>query len=114
MIYFIMYLVQHKNVSIFYFTLENRRSIGITTWDIIKSGIPSFFRLAAGQISNLVLNGMIGDMGASAAVAGVGVVRKIDSIAYAVNQGITQGMLPIVAYCYSSRRIKRMESVVGF
>lgn len=60
------------------------------------------------------LNGMIADMGASSAVAGIGVVRKIDSFAYAVNQGITQGMLPIVSYCYASKRIGRMKSVIWF
>lgn len=114
MAYFIIYLIRHKEVSIFRFTLENHRSVRITTWDIMKSGIPSFFLLAAGQISNFFLNGMIADMGASAAVAGIGVVRKIDSLAYAINQGITQGMLPIVAYCYSSKRIQRMKSVVVF
>lgn len=114
MAYFIVYFLRHKEVSIFRFTLENCRSISITSWDIMKSGIPSFFLLAAGQVSNFFLNGMIADMGASAAVAGMGVVRKIDSLAYAINQGITQGMLPIVAYCYSSHRIQRMKSVVGF
>ncbi len=114
LVYFIIYLIRHKEVSIFRFTLENHRSVRITTWDMLKSGIPSFFLLAAGQISNFFLNGMIADMGASAAVAGIGVVRKIDSLAYAINQGITQGMLPIVAYCYSSKRIQRMKSVVGF
>lgn len=114
MVYFIVYLIRHKEVFIFRFTLENHRSIRVTTWDILKSGMPSFFLLAAGQISNFFLNGMIADMGASAAVAGIGVVRKIDSLAYAINQGITQGMLPIVAYCYSSKRIQRMKSVVAF
>lgn len=86
----------------------------VTTLDIMKSGIPSFFLLGAGQISNFFLNGMIAEMGASAAVAGIGVVRKIDSLAYAINQGITQGMLPIVAYCFASGRISRMKKVVGF
>lgn len=114
LVYFVLYLLHHREVSIFRFTLENHRSVRVTTWDIMRSGIPSFFLLAAGQISNFFLNGMIADMGASAAVAGIGVVRKIDSLAYAINQGITQGMLPIVAYCYSSHRIQRMKSVVGF
>lgn len=63
MLYFIWYLIKHREVSIFRFTLENNRSIRITTWDIVKSGIPSFFLLAAGQISNSFLNGMIADMG---------------------------------------------------
>lgn len=114
MVYFLIYLLKHREISIFRFTLESHKSVRITMWDIMKSGIPSFFLLAAGQISNFFLNSMIADMGASAAVAGVGVVRKIDSLAYAINQGITQGMLPIVAYCYSSNRIHRMKSVVLF
>lgn len=114
MCYFLLYILRHREVSIFRFTLENHNNICITTVDIMKSGIPSFFLLAAGQISNFFLNGMIAAMGASAAMAGMGVVRKIDSIAYAVNQGITQGMLPIVAYCYASHRISRMKTVVAF
>ena len=114
MCYFVIYIWRHKEVPIFCFTLESHKSVRVTTLDILQSGIPSFFLLAAGQISNFFLNGMIADMGASAAVAGMGVVRKIDSLAYAVNQGLTQGMLPIVAYCYASHRISRMKSVVAF
>lgn len=81
---------------------------------IVQSGLPSFVLLAIGQVSNFILNGMIAEMGSSAAVAGIGIVRKIDSVAYAINQGITQGMLPIVAYCYGSHMTKRLKSVVGF
>lgn len=111
--YFFVHILRIHN-SLFRFKLESKRSVRVTTMDILRCGIPSFFLLAAGQISNFFLNGMIADMGASAAVAGIGVVRKIDSLAYAVNQGITQGMLPIVAYCYSSNRIPRMKYVIGF
>lgn len=113
--YFLIYILRHREENpIFTFKLASRKSVRVTTLDILKCGIPSFFLLAAGQISNFFLNGMIAQMGASAAVAGIGVVRKIDSLAYAVNQGITQGMLPIVAYCYGSHRISRMKSVVLF
>ena len=114
--YFVHYIVKNKNKedSIFQFKLESMRSVGVTTMDILKSGLPSFLLLGAGQISNFFLNGMIAEMGASAAVAGIGVVRKIDSLAYAVNQGIIQGMLPIVAYCYASDRYSRMKSVILF
>ena len=111
--YFLIYVFRAHN-SLFRFKLESKKSVRVTTLDILKCGMPSFFLLAAGQVSNFFLNGMIADMGASAAVAGIGVVRKIDSLAWAVNQGITQGMLPIVAYCYASRRISRMKSVIAF
>lgn len=114
MIYFIVYILRSLDNELFRFALEKGAQIKGTLLDVLRCGIPSFFLLAAGQISNFFLNGMIAQMGASAAVAGIGVVRKIDSLAYAVNQGITQGMLPIVAYCYASRRIARMKSVVAF
>ena len=113
MFYFIIYIHKHEN-PIFRFKLTKKTGIGSALWEILKCGIPSFILLAAGQVSNFFLNGMIADMGASSAVAGIGVVRKIDSLAYAVNQGITQGMLPIVAYCYASDRIRRMEAVAAF
>lgn len=114
MLYFIIYIIRSHENAIFRFTMEKDENQALVLLDIFKCGIPSFFLLAAGQISNFFLNGMLADMGASAAVAGIGVVRKIDSLAYAVNQGITQGMLPIVAYCFASHRIQRMKLVVAF
>lgn len=114
MIYFILYILHNQQNIIFRFAPDKGCDRKAVIQDILKCGIPSFFLLAAGQISNFFLNGMIADMGASSAVAGIGVVRKIDSLAYAVNQGITQGMLPIVAYCYASHRIPRMKAVVIF
>ncbi|MEE1014485.1 MAG: MATE family efflux transporter [Lachnospiraceae bacterium] len=112
--YFIRYVLKDRENPIFRLALEKHINLRKPMTNILKCGVPSFFLLAAGQISNFFLNGMIAEMGASAAVAGIGVVRKIDSLAYAVNQGITQGMLPIVAYCYASHRIPRMKSVVAF
>lgn len=114
MVYFLVHILKCSDKTVFRFTLESKKNVRVTTLDILKSGLPSFFLLAAGQISNFFLNGMIADMGSSAAVAGIGVVRKIDSLAYAVNQGITQGMLPIVGFCYASHRIGRMKSVIAF
>lgn len=114
MVYFILYIMRHRESTIFQFSTKKDREVASTMLDILKCGIPSFFLLAAGQVSNFFLNGMLADMGSSAAVAGIGVVRKIDSLAYAVNQGITQGMLPIVAYCFAAHKIHRMKSVVAF
>lgn len=96
MVYFIVYLIRHKEVSIFRFTLENHRSIRSTTWDIMKSGIPSFFLLAAGQISNFFLNGMIADMGASAAVAIYPLLFVIIAVFQAVGKGAKPFLLSLL------------------
>ena len=63
------------------------------------------------MVSNCVLNSMMSALG-SEAVAGIGIVRKIDQLAHAVNQGVTQGMLPLAAYCYSAKKFDRMWAVV--
>lgn len=112
--FFIIFCIQHKDNGVYAIFTPKENTDSSIMKDIVKCGIPSFSLLAIGQVSNFILNGMIADLGASSAVAGIGIVRKIDAIAYAINQGITQGMLPIVAYCYGSKLIKRMKSVVGF
>lgn len=114
MIYFIAYVCRNRSTEVFRFSLPKHTENGKILSDILKCGLPSFTLLGASQISNLVLNSMLGHMGSSAAIAGIGVVRKIDSLAYSVNQGITQGMLPIVAYCFAANNHKRMKSVIGF
>lgn len=85
---------------------------GRTVGEVFRSGLPSFLMVALNSVSNSFLNASIGAYGSSAALSGLGIVRKIDGLAYSVNQGITQGMLPIVAYCYTDGRWRRMRSVI--
>lgn len=64
----------------------------------VRSGLSSFLMVALNSVSNSFLNASVGAYGSSAALSGLGIVRKIDGLAYSGNQGITQGiMLPIVA-----------------
>lgn len=112
--FFIVYIKKHQENTIFHFSFPLKKETFHTFCDIIKSGIPSFLLVGASQISNFFLNGLIEQLGSSAGVAGMGVVRKIDSLAYSVDQGITQGMLPIVAYCYTAKKHKRMKAVILF
>ena len=112
-VYFCIFLYKNKNNGVFSFriepgeTVENFRRLGV----ILRGGIPSFCLVTLAMVSNSVLNSMMSALG-SEAVAGVGIVRKIDQLAHAVNQGTTQGMLPLAAYCYSSKKFDRMWAVV--
>ena len=76
--------------------------------EIVRCGAPGFLMVALAMFANCFLNAAIAMLAGSAGVAGIGIVRKVDSLAYAVNQGITQGMLPIVAYCYATGKRRRM------
>ena len=47
------------------------------------------------------------------AIAGMGIAKKIDLLAYAIAQGMTQGMLPLIGYNYSSGNLKRMKDAIN-
>lgn len=111
--YFCIYVFSGKRNEVYSLDLFDGEKKRSPLREITQAGIPGFCMIALAMLSNCFLNSMLSSMG-SEAVAGVGIVRKIDQLAYAVNQGITQGMLPLVAYCYASGRHKRMWSVVGF
>ncbi len=113
LVYFYIFVYKNRNNGIFSFKIgfregkENIKRLG----DILKGGIPSFCMVTLAMVSNSVLNSMMSAFG-SEAVAGIGIVRKIDQLAHAVNQGTTQGMLPLAAYCYSAKKYDRMWAVV--
>ena len=48
----------------------------------------------------------------SAAVAGIGVAKKVDMLSYAVATGMSQGVLPLVGYNYSARNFPRMKAAI--
>lgn len=114
MVYFLLQLRRHTESGIFRFSLRPEDRAEKPLADILRSGAPSFCLIGMSMFSNCFLNGMLSDMGQSASVAGIGIVRKIDSVAFAVNQGISQGMLPIVAYCFSARLHSRMKKVIFY
>ena len=113
LIYFFVFLIREQD-EIYGFTPFLIKQSRLLLEDIMRSGAPGFIMVALAMLSNCFLNAMISSYGGGAAMAGLGIVRKIDSLAYAVNQGITQGMLPLVAYCYASGRHSRMKHIIAF
>jgi multidrug efflux pump len=74
-------------------------------------GLPSFIISMLATISNTVLNKIISNC-SNEAVAGMGIAKKIDLLAFDIAQGMTQGTLPLIGYNYTSGNRKRMMSVI--
>lgn len=85
-----------------YFTLRS----GIPA-EVLSVGLPSFLISLMATFSNTVLNKIISGH-SNEAVAGMGIAKKIDLLAFAVAQGMTQGTLPLIGYNYSSGNRPRM------
>lgn len=110
-LFFILYILKHREHEL----IDIRPSHAFGEMRLIREearcGAPSFLLLSVAMCSNFVLNPTVATLG-SHAMAGLGITRKIDGLAHGVNQGVTQGMLPLVAYCYSAGQKKRMRDVI--
>jgi Na+-driven multidrug efflux pump len=62
-------------------------------------------------ISNTVLNKMVVSY-SNQAIAGMGIAKKIDMLAFAIANGMTQGVLPLIGYNYASKNYMRMRSSI--
>lgn len=111
--YFCIYIFLSRRTQVYGIKPELHRKELLQMLEILRGGLPGFCMVALAMLSNCILNSLLSVMG-SAAIAGIGIVRKIDQLAYAVNQGVTQGMLPLVAYCYASKRYQRMWAAAVF
>lgn len=78
---------------------------------LFKVGIPSSLLNALFDIANIFLNAIMATHG-DLAVAALGICMKIERLPNALNVGLCQGMLPIVAYNYSSGNRERMNKTV--
>ncbi len=111
-IYFIVIFVRLKEDAPIDFRIQ-------TAWETTKEerrelyavGIPSSILTGLFDLANIFLNSLMASHG-DLAVAAIGIVMKIERVPNAINIGICQGMLPIVAYNFSSGNHDRMEEVI--
>ena len=86
--------------------------------EVLIIGLPACLMTLCENISNMILDNLIGgilvadEASAAAALAGVGVAKKVNMFAHSIVRGMTQGVLPLIGYNKSSGNRKRMASVV--
>ena len=80
---------------------------------VVGIGIPGALITVLMSVSNIVLNNYIGIYG-SDAVASYGIAYKIDLIPILLSVGLSQGVAPLVGYCYGKNEKKRMSDIVKY
>lgn len=78
--------------------------------DLFAVGIPSALLTGLFDVANIVLNSLMAVHG-DLQLAAVGIVMKAERLPNAINVGIGQAMLPIVAYNYASGDHNRLNAV---
>lgn len=78
---------------------------------VFAVGVPSAVLTGLFDVANIVLNNQMAFHG-DLELAAIGIVMKAERLPNAINVGICQGMLPIVAYNFSSGNRERMQAVI--
>ncbi len=76
-------------------------------------GIPASIQNLLNVTSMTLLNNFMSSFGADA-VAAMGIAQKINMIPMQVALGVSQGIMPLVSYNYSSKNHRRMKDTVYF
>lgn len=110
-LYFVLLLAKNRDKTVIKFSLRNFTFKRGIPKEILLVGLPSFIMNVMAIISNTVLNKMVVSY-SNQAIAGMGIAKKIDMLAFAIANGMTQGVLPLIGYNYASKNYMRMRSSI--
>ncbi len=80
--------------------------------ELFSVGLPSAALTLMFDIGNIVLNQLASSHG-DLELAAIGIVMKSERLPNAINMGLCQGMLPIVAYNYASKNEQRRKKTIN-
>ena len=75
---------------------------------VLSTGLPACMMTLLENISYAVLDNLMAGCG-TAAQAGIGVAKKVNMLAHCMVRGVTQGVLPLLAYNYAAHNYDRMH-----
>ena len=124
--YLVLFIAQKKKLVISIKFSPKSFTEGIPG-EVLKIGLPACLMTLCENISYMILDNLVGsvllgsssvaviygvEIDAKAALAGVGVAKKINMLAHSIVRGMTQGVLPLIGYNKTSGNRKRMARIV--
>ena len=113
--YIVLWIAQRKTLVVSIKFSPKAFSEGIPG-EVLRIGLPACLMTLFENISYMVLDNLVGTVltgeAGQAALAGVGVAKKINMLAHSIVRGMTQGVLPLIGYNKTSGNRKRMAKVV--
>lgn len=113
LLYFIVFLIQHKDNPVFSMNPHDISLRDHIPQDVFAIGLPAALQTTLSMVSNIFANVLVSGYG-NGAVAGMGVAKKINMIAFNTCMGLTQGVLPLLGYTYGAKNYGRMKKAIAF
>jgi putative MATE family efflux protein len=110
MCYYFIILKKLGKKSVLSVSFKNYRLPLPLVKQIFSVGLPAALANVLASASAMFFNKLASGYG-DITVAAIGISRRIDMIPMSVGMGLTQGMMPLMAYNYAAKNYKRMEAV---
>ena len=112
MLYFILFIMGRRGSTVLtldphLFTMRERIPL-----EVFLVGLPSTLMSIMSTFSNVTLNRLM-SLYSNEAIAGVGIAKKIDMLAFGIATGMSQGVVPLIGYNYSARNYRRMKKAIS-
>ncbi len=110
MIYYFVMLAKLGKKSVLSVSFKNYRLPLPLVGQVLSVGLPAALANILASTSAMFFNKLASGYG-DITIAAIGISRRIDMIPMSVGMGLTQGMMPLMAYNYAAKNYKRMELV---
>lgn len=109
---FIIYIMK-SGEEVFTLNPKNFTLKGSVPREVLATGAPACLSTCLAMVSNIAANKLMSDYG-TAAVAGLGIAKKSNTLAFNINMGLTQGVLPLIGYNFAAKNYDRMKKAIAF
>lgn len=111
LVYLLFHVVRKRKVSLAPVSLVPRMVPRATVVEIGKIGTPATLQVFLSAISNAVLLTFVAGY-STEAVAGLGIMQRIEMVPFAVAMGVSAGVMPLIAYNFASGNHQRMNGAI--
>lgn len=117
LLYYVVLILVEKKTLVISVKFNKKMFQNGVPLEVIKVGTPACLMTLCENISYIILDSLVGSASLDiaindAALAGIGVAKKINMFAHCVVRGMTQGVLPLIGYNKTSGNKKRMYKTV--
>lgn len=112
-LYFFIFLAVKRGKTYVSINIKDLKPSGYIVKEVVLVGVPASIQNLLNVTGMTVMNNSMAAFG-SEAVSAMGISHKITMIPMYVSMGITQGVMPLIGYNFSSKNKKRMSDAIKF
>ena len=109
--YLLFHVVRKRKVSLAPVSLMPHMIPRTSIAEVAKIGAPATLQVFLSAVSNAVLLALVAGYSMEA-VAGLGIMQRLEMLPFAMAMGVSGGVLPLIAYNYASKNHARMRDAI--